>query len=248
MACVWATQFFTPTLESLHKAFRHLETKVPPPTRKAWKDGFVFRYAENTIHQAIVQKLARTISGLHAIETLLDRGLFQEQGMVQRAVDEIGEDITFLSYGVIYGEITQRHKDYLEHFYVEEFEGSSNIMGSHKSRGMMPREKIRAYINQKLGSDSARANVAGKIIAKAYSGFIHAASPHIMDMCAGTPPRFDVSGELRNLRREEHANDALNYFLRALMTMAIAAKAFGEEALFLDMREKVAKLEVQMQA
>jgi hypothetical protein len=86
-------QFFAPTLEVLERAFRLLEARVPPPKRKAWSDGFVFRYAERTIHQAIVQKLARTISGLHAVETLLVRGLFQEQGMVQRALDEIGEDI-----------------------------------------------------------------------------------------------------------------------------------------------------------
>ena len=32
--------------------------------------GFIFRYAEQTSHQAIVQKLARMISGLHAVETL----------------------------------------------------------------------------------------------------------------------------------------------------------------------------------
>ena len=77
---------FHPTLQLLNFAFRRLEAKVPRPIRKSWKDGFVFRYAERTIHQAIVQKLARTISGLHAIEALLSLGLFQEQGMVQRAL------------------------------------------------------------------------------------------------------------------------------------------------------------------
>lgn len=63
----------------------------------AWRDDFVFRYAEQTIQQAVVQKLARTVSGLHAVETLLDHVLFQEQGMVQRVVDEVQEDIWFLS-------------------------------------------------------------------------------------------------------------------------------------------------------
>jgi len=85
-----AESVFTATLEILEGAFRRLESQVPAPRQKPWQDGFVFRYAERTIHQAIVQKLARTISGLHAINTLLDRGLFQEQGMIQRALDELG--------------------------------------------------------------------------------------------------------------------------------------------------------------
>jgi hypothetical protein len=95
---------------------------------------------------------------------------------------------------------------------------------------------------------NSRANVVGKIITKPYSGFVHAASPHIMDMYGGWPPRFDISGEYRSLRGEGHANDALNYFLRALFSMAFAAKAFGDEALFEEMRAEAAKLDARMQA
>src|SRR5205823_1249655 len=117
--------------------------RVPAPIRKAWHGGFVFRYAEQTIHQAIVQKLARTISGLHAVETLLRQGLFQEQGIVQRALDELDEDVVFLSLAVIRDELTQAHKQYLDYFYAEEFRDPSDIMASHTSRGMVRREKIR---------------------------------------------------------------------------------------------------------
>ena len=98
------------------------------------------------------------------------------------------------------------------------------------------------------GEGDSRANVVSKIIAKAYSGFVHAASPHIMDMYGGWPPQFDLSGEFRTLRGEEHADDALNYFLRALHSMALAAKAFGDEALFEAMLAEADKLEARMQA
>jgi hypothetical protein len=127
---------FAPTLKILEGAFRLLESRVPAPRRRPWKDGFVSRYAERTVHQAIVQKLARTISGLHAINALLDQGLFQEQGMIQRALDELEEDIAFLSFGVMSGELSSLHKQYLDYFYAEEFDDPSNIMGSHRSRGM----------------------------------------------------------------------------------------------------------------
>lgn len=237
---------FAPTLELLRRAFRTLEARVPPPKRMVWKDGFVFRYSERTIHQAIVLKLARIVSSLHAVESLLGKGLFQEQGMIQRALDEIGEDIDFLSFAVIFDDYTERHKQYLEYFYAEEFDDPSDILGSHRSRGMVSREKIRNYVNAKLGSEAQRANVVGKILTKAYSGFIHAASPHIMDMYGGVPPRFDLSGEFGDFRMEEHADDALNYFLRAIFTMAIAAKAFGDEPLFADLRERATELESKM--
>jgi hypothetical protein len=69
-----------------------------------------------------------------------------------------------------------------------------------------------------------------------------------MDMCGGEPPRFDVSGKFRTLRGEEHADDALNYFYRALLSMALAAKAFGEEELFSEMRDEAAKLEARMKS
>jgi hypothetical protein len=239
-------RFFAPTLELLETAFRQLEAKVPPPIRKPWRDGFVFRYAEQTIHQAIVQKLARTISGLHAVRTLLKSGLFQEQGMLQRAVDEIEEDVWFLSLGVINNDITPRHTEFLKYFYAEEFTDPADIMGSHESRGMVKRDKIRAYIHQGYGPDQGRANAVGKILTKAYSGFIHAASPHIMDMCGGMPTRFDVSGESRILRGPEHERDALNYFYRAVLAMAVAAMAFGDDDLFSSMRAFASEVETAM--
>jgi hypothetical protein len=240
--------FFAPTLQALEGAFRQLETKVPPPISKPWRDGFVFRYAEQTIHQAIVQKLARTMSGLHAVETLLERGLFQEQGMMQRALDELGEDVWFLSLGVIGNEITPRHTEFLKYFYAEEFADPSDVMGSHMSRGMVKREKIRAYIesNGLSGPEAARAKAIGKVLTKVYSGFIHAASPHIMDMYGGMPPRFDVNGASKSFRYAEHERDALNYFYRAVLAMAVAAKAFGDEGLFASMRALASEIETEM--
>jgi hypothetical protein len=240
--------FFAPTLQALEDAFRQLETKVPPPVRKPWGDGFVFRYAEQTIHQAIVQKLARMISGLYAIQVLMERGLFQEQGMVQRASDEIGDDIWFLCFGVIKNDITTRHTEFLKYFYAEEFGDPSNVVGSHKSRGLIKREKIRAYIEGNLasGPEAVRAKGVAKVLTKAYSGFIHAASPHIMDMYGGMPPRFDVSGASKNVRYAAHARDALNYFYRGVLAMAIAAKAFEDDALFSSMRALAGNIEAGM--
>ena len=70
---------FLQSLEVIERAFRRLERQVHPPVEQPRKDGFVLRYQERTIEQALIQKLARQVSGLHAIDALLLKGLAQEQ-------------------------------------------------------------------------------------------------------------------------------------------------------------------------
>jgi hypothetical protein len=58
----------------------------------------------------------------------------------------------------------------------------------------------------------------------------------------------DVSGEFRNVRRREFADDAMNYFYRALVAMAFAAKAFADDELFQKMYTEAATFEARMNA
>ena len=74
---------------------------MPPPQKVPYGDAFVFRYKEKTIQQAMVQKLARVVSGLHAAWLLLENGFLQEQAAVQRMLDEFHEDILFLAFAVM---------------------------------------------------------------------------------------------------------------------------------------------------
>lgn len=221
------------------EAFRALETRVEPPTRQPiGSKGFIFRYAEQTIQQAIVQKLARCISGMRALLLLLEAGLFQEQMALARVVDDMQEDVWFLSLAVINTDLTPRHTDFLKHFGSEEFEDHDDPMGSHRSRGMVRRDKIRAYINRYADpSATERGNVASRIITKACSGFVHGASPQIMGMVyGGGVIRFDLDGRIKPFRYDEFASDALNYFYRGVLAAAVAAKALGDEELFLHLR------------
>lgn len=105
--------------------------------------------------------------------------------------------------------------------------------GTHIERDMIPRRKIRAYLTRVLGP--AQKSSAGqdpiKVVSKAYSGFVHAASPHIMDMCGGNPPRFHLSGMLNTPCIQEYAHDILNYFYRGLLSAIVVGKAFGDASL-----------------
>ncbi len=226
-------QLFQDTLREIEAAFEVLEKHVPKPQRKPFKDGFVFRYLEQSAHQALIQKLARVVSGLHSARILLEHGLVQEQAALQRMLDEFQEDIIFLVYGLTIDKLTELHRKYLAAFYDEEFDKPDNPIGSTQKRPIISRKKVRAYLARLEGKvlDPSRGVELSRSLNKTYSGFIHGASPHIMEMYVGDPPRFHVSGMLGTFKVEEHRADLWNYFYRGILAFAFAAKAFGDEAL-----------------
>jgi hypothetical protein len=221
------------TLTVLENAFRRLEAQVPPPRPKPIKDGFVLRYHERTIEQALVQKLARYISSLSAAQVLLDHGFVQEQAVLQRTLDEIGDDIFFLAIAITNDEVTELHERYLDAFWAEEFEEPDDPIGTLAARAMVQRSKIRAYISRIVGSkeNPSRDLAVLKTISKVYSGYVHAASPHIMDLCGGDPPVFHLNGMLGTPRIEDHEYDIWNYYYRGIVNACVVGKAFGDASL-----------------
>jgi hypothetical protein len=227
-------ELYDQTLTNMEASHAALAARVPPPQAIAFGSGFVFRYVERDIHQAIVQKLARVISGLHAARLLLAHGFVQEQAALQRMLDEFNEDAMFLAHGVISGNIIPLHHEYLAAFYEEEFDDPDNALESSQKRPMVSRQKIRAYL-ARVGAEGLNLSSgveAMRTVGKIYSGFVHGASPHIMDMFSGNPPRWHVRGMLGTIRADDHREDLWNAFYRSIGSFAFAAKAFGDEILF----------------
>jgi hypothetical protein len=55
-----------------------------------------------------------------------------------------------------------------------------------------------------------------------YSGFVHGASPHIMDMYGGTPPHYQLRGMLGTARVNEHAADLWNCVYRSIGSFGLS--------------------------
>ncbi len=228
-------ELYDEVLDNMEAAFERLAQQVPPPQQISFRKGFVFRYVERTAQQAIVQKLARVITGLRAAHLLLRQGLVQEQAVIERVIGELQEDIVFLAYGILKGELTTRlYESYLAGFYQEEFDNPASPIDSTQKRPMVPRRKIQAYLARVegiIGNPSFNQEVA-RTLSKAFSGFVHAASPQIMEMFGGNPPHFHVRGMLGTPRIREYEHDIWNYFDRGMGTFAIAAGAFRDLELF----------------
>lgn len=222
----------------MEDALHSLANHVPKPERVTFDNGFNFRYVEKTIYQVLIQKHARLISGLYAARLLMEHGFIQEQASLQRILDEIQEDITFLSYSVIFNDKTKLHEDYLNAFWKEEFDANSALESTQK-RYMTPRKKIHAYIARIEGAEMnpSRGIELARTMSKTYSGYVHAASPQIMDMYSGNPPCFKIKGMLGTELHNAHRADLWNYFYRGIIAFSYTAKAFGDEELFEKIRD-----------
>jgi hypothetical protein len=237
-------QLYDQALINMENTVHALAQRVPPPQRVPYKDSFVYRYVEKSIRQALVQKLARLVSTLQAARLLVEHGFVQEQATLQRVLDEIDEDIKFLAFGIIFNDMTSLHQSYLDAFFEEEFDADTALKSTQK-RPMVPRKKIRAYISRVEGApiDPGREVELSPTLYKAYSGYVHAASPQIMDTYGGNPPKFHMRGMRETKRHREHRANLWNYFYRSLIAFSLVAKAFGDEALFTGIRDLTREFE-----
>ncbi|WP_331842205.1 hypothetical protein [Ralstonia solanacearum] len=128
-----------------------LASRVPSPKRVPLKDSYAFRYTEKTVHQALVQKLARVVSGLYAARLLMEAGLVQEQAALQRVLDEITEDISFLSFSVVLGESTAQHQTYL----VPLHRGYDSLAGLQDRQAVVVNEQFDAASEACLPADQS---------------------------------------------------------------------------------------------
>jgi hypothetical protein len=225
---------YTEAFQHLENSFRVFENMVPPPKKEWHGNTYYFRYEEQSIHQAMIQKLARVISGLHAASLLINNGFLQEQAALHRMLDEFHEDTLFLAYAVINDTVTETHRRYLAAFYKEEFDHLTGEWSPGRKKMMVQRREIRAYLDEVQQRDmdpNSRITLSNQAYS-AYSGFIHGASPHIMDMVQGNPPKFRLHGMEGTSLYKLHQDDLFNPFFRAIISFAIVAKAFGNEDLF----------------
>ena len=232
-------------LRNLEGTVNLLAGKVPEPQLVEFEGDRRFRHVEKTIYQAIVQKLVRMVSTLDGARLLLEHGFVQEQASLQRILDEIQEDIAFLVYGILRAEHTSGlHSDYLNAFFEEEFDAKTAIESTQR-RPMIRRRRIQAYLARTglMPHDPSTGTELLRTLTRTYSGYIHAASPHIMDMYGGMPPRFHMRGTKGTPVYEGHREDLRNYFCRAIITCALASKVFGDEKLFEENRDLLRQFE-----
>ncbi|MGB5557750.1 MAG: hypothetical protein WBN04_07035, partial [Paracoccaceae bacterium] len=220
---------YSNTLNWMDVALTELMRHVPPARLIETSGGYQYRFTEQSVEQAMIQKLARIVSGLRAARLLLDSGFLQEQSAICRLLDEFTEDVVFLSFASLDRSLSSLHEQFLTAFYAEEFEVGKSAIESDQSRNLVPRRKIHAYITNRKeqGVNPSDGIAIASTISKAYSGYVHGASPQTMEMYESNPPRFLTHGMLQSVFKNDHQHDIWNHFYRGICSFGFAAKAIG---------------------
>lgn len=237
---------YTEAVAVMTDAFEHLECAISPPVPVKFRNSFAFRYANKGIREAIIQKLARSISGLNALSVLLSTGFAQEAGVLFRTLDEINEDIMFLATAETNNERTKLHEKYLKAFFAEPvFSHPQGTVDIAKS-DLVPRKKIRAHVMNVLGKgiNVSQALAVGEALGTAFSGYVHANSESIMDMYGGNPACFHLKGMPGTSRIDGYTQSSETYIYRGLMTTLTAAMAFGDVEVVAGLEIFLAKYEL----
>ena len=159
---------------------------------------------------------------------LRDNGFFQELGVLQRMLDELHEDILFLSLPLLGLEKSPEHDRYLASFWEEEPE-YPDFAADQRNRDQVPRKHVRAYLAK---ANRTRTTDHGSIATSAYlyrlySGFTHSAAPHILEMYDPARGCFRVSGYPDSPLASAHAGDFENQLFRGIMAVFVVAQALG---------------------
>lgn len=224
------------TVKICTSAFRILEKEIPPPIQIPYEKHFQWRYDQRTPQIVVVQKLARLIVCLQSVLALLKYGLYQDVGVMFRVLDELSEDIVFMSEAVRTGSVTSLHTRFMDDFFQEEFDNDVPINSTQK-RNRVPRNQILAAL-ARLPHNPMNASDAQKLksaINKAYSGYVHGASGHILEMYDGALPGYWLRGMTGTPLQAAVERTAWDYFHRSLVTCMYAATAFGKQPLVEEM-------------
>lgn len=208
-------------LEFCERHFRLLENSVPAPQWVPWGDEYNWRYVEKLPKQMVVQKLARQVTGLKTIDHLILQGFLQEVGIMFRVLDELSEDVFYVSLAMANGNWTENHAKYSDYFWSED---------DDDKQPPVPRKKIRAYINRVFElPDPSSADAVGRTLHKAYSDFVHARSAPTMGMVCGPPAKFVLEGIVDVYAQQRYIEQMPSYFYRAATSTAVATKALLTE-------------------
>jgi len=191
-----------------------------------------FRHETFTESLACYLKGVKSISTLNACLVLLKRGYTQEIGALCRMVDDFCNEIFFLlkPQGED-GNFSRDQIQFLESFFQEELDQPGDPLASTQKRATVPVKKIHATF-AKLASTELNSSDAQELLRttqQAFSGYVHGAYPHIMEMYAGKPPQFHMSGMLDTPLVDESRKQLVGFVYRVSMASVFIARKLGLE-------------------
>ena len=227
------SQYFK-TLKWMDVRLLELTELVPHPKLTKVDDRLEIRFLEKSARQAVVQKLARVISGLRVATHLLQVGFLQEQAALCRMINEFEDDVAFLSLAGKISPMPEKLKLYLDAFYEEEASFKQSGTGQRvKGRATVSRRDIANFIAgcTLTGSESSAMSSSTLAIGFAFAGYVHGTSPHIMEMYDLNSQSFITTPQNDRGLLASHEHDIWNYYYRGILSFGFAGYLFDVTAM-----------------
>jgi hypothetical protein len=191
-----------------------------------------FRHATQNAPLLVLLKGVRTVSLLKAALILFRCGHAQEIGILVRCMDESLEDMMlFLQDPGSDPSIEKAQARALREFFQEEFEDPNAALLTSASRDRVPRDKVRAAIAS-LGAQAINPHDHGQIlrtIHSTFSGYVHGAYPHIMELYGGAPARYHMTGMAGTPRMAEMLRQLVNQTYRGILGAQLTSGKLGQK-------------------
>ncbi len=192
--------------------------------------GFpVFRYSEKTDALLCFLKGIKLVSTLNAALLLLKSGYAQETNALMRIADDCCSDIFFM---LVPRNGSSRNKDqqrFFDEFFQEECVDPHNVLESQQKRDRVGRRQVHAAFADaaKEFANPSDTQAVGMAIHGAFSGYIHGAYPHIMELYGGVPGKFHLKGMGGTPRQAESAGSLVDQAHRGIIASEFVARKVG---------------------
>lgn len=242
------TDYLAKTLLQLHAQYDVLVEYLPRVKRVQIGGNIFFRHPEQSAVLMCHLKGVKLISTLNASILLLRSGYVQEIGALCRMADDFCYEIMFFMGSKPESGPSKDQNRMLDSFFQEEFENPDDMLGSPQNRDTVPRRKINAAfgsaVKNEVNPHDAQRTL--ETIHKTFSGYVHGAYPHIMELYGGLPPRFHMDGMLGTPRIKEWLGQLVIYVYRSIMVTELIAMRLGAEAQVQIIRQLLVEYEVTM--
>ena len=231
-----------------HRMARFLGSPVPQRVTTKRAEGFWFRYPFQSDTLLCFLKGVKLVSTLNAALVLLRAGYVQECGALFRIASDCYSDILFILVPRDGDRPSPGQERYFDEFFQEEFEDPAFPLGANQKRDNVSRKTIFASFG-KLVKDQLNpsdAQSALLTIHKAFSGYVHGAYPHIMELYGGDPARFHMSGMANTPRQTETLTQFVTELYRAIMATELVARKLGLEDSRVVVRELLVEYETTL--
>lgn len=215
------------TLSDLSAIFHEMVTKIQAPVVADLGGYGAWRYQNLSDSLACFLKGVKIVSTLNASMVLLRHGYAQEIGALCRMIEDYCNEIFFLLLPQDGDNYAKEQIQFLEDFFKEEFDKPTNPLESTQKRSNVPIRKIHATFG-KLAKNEINPSDVQELLRtthQAFSGYVHGAYPHIMEMFGSPHPH--LNGMLGTPRVDEWRGQLIGYVHKALMVSVFVVKKLG---------------------